>query len=426
MTTIVSDKKVADLIAKERQRQEETIELIASENFTSEDVMRAQGSCLTNKYSEGYPRKRYYGGNQYIDQIEQLAIDRAKELFSAEHANVQPHSGSSANAQSFFSILDIGDTILGMSLDHGGHLTHGSKVNFSGKQYNFISYGVTKGSGRIDMAEVRRLALEHKPKLILVGYSAYSRIVDFKAFRDIADEVGAYLMADVAHFAGLITAGIHPSPFPHCDIVTTTTHKTLRGPRGAIILSKIEDRLRDKYHPKSKRTLAKRIDSAVFPGMQGGPLDHVIAGKAVSFKEAGTDKFKTYMESVVSNAKVFADELLNCGFDIVSGGTDNHLVLVDISSKGVYGKEAENLLDSVGITCNKNMIPFDTRSPFDPSGIRLGTPAMTTRGFDEDDFRKTARLIDKTLTHKDDPGVLDTVRNEVKSLCKRHPLKYSS
>ncbi|MFW5865832.1 MAG: serine hydroxymethyltransferase [Nanoarchaeota archaeon] len=419
---MVEDAIISDLIKQERQRQEETVELIASENFTSEAIMAAQGSCLTNKYSEGYPKKRYYGGNEFIDQIEETAIERAKTIFGAEHANVQPHSGSSANAESFFSILDIGDTILGMSLDHGGHLTHGSKVNFSGKQYNIVSYGVDKKTGRIDMAQVRQLALEHKPKLILVGYSAYPRSIDFKKFREIADEVHAYLMADVAHFAGLIVAGEHDSPFPHCDLVTTTTHKTLRGPRGAIILSQKEDRLKHIYHPSSKRTLAKRVDSAVFPGMQGGPLDHVIAAKAICFKEAASDEFKSYIRQVLSNAQAFAQQLSDLGFDLVSGGTDNHLVLVDLTGKGITGKEAENVLDSVNITCNKNMIPFDERSPVDPSGIRLGTPAMTTRGFDEDDFRTLARLIDETITFRQDTARLDKIRSEVKALCKSHPL----
>lgn len=311
-----------------------------------------------------------------------------------------------------------------MDLDHGGHLTHGAKFNFSGKHYNFVSYGVDKETGYIDMGEVRRLALEVRPKLILVGYSAYPRHIDFKRFRDIADEVGAYLMADVAHFAGLIVAGKHQKPFPYCDIVTTTTHKTLRGPRGAMILSKKEDRLRELYHPGSKRSLAKRIDSAVFPGMQGGPLDHVIAAKAISFKEAMEPEYAEYIKNVVDNAKAMADELLRCGFKLVAGGTDNHLLLIDLTDKGVFGKEAETALDSVGITCNKNMIPYDTRSPMDPSGIRLGTPAMTTRGFGQDEFRELARLIDRTISNKGDETVLADVKSRVTELCRKYPLPY--
>ena len=353
------DPEVASAIIGELKRQRESVELIASENFVSPAVMQAQGTWLTNKYSEGYPNKRYYGGNEEIDKTEILAIERAKKLFGAEHANVQPHSGSQANAEAYFAILELKDKILGMNLAHGGHLTHGNPVNFSGKFYNFSAYGVEKETGLINMDEVRKAALAVNPKLILAGFSAYPRSLDFKEFREIADEVGAYLMADIAHIAGIVAAKKHMMPFPHCDIVTTTTHKTLRGPRGALILSKIDDRLKDKYHPDSKKNLAQAIDSAVFPGMQGGPLDHVIAAKAVAFGEALQPDFEKYIEQVLKNAKAMASRLMDHGFKLISDGTDNHLMLVDLTNKNVSGKIAEHALDMAGITCNKNMIPYE-------------------------------------------------------------------
>ena len=362
------DKVIAEAIEREFQRQNSNIELIASENFVSEAVMEAQGSVLTNKYAEGYPGRRYYGGCEFVDVTESIAIDRAKALFGAEHVNVQPHSGSQANMAVYLVALEMGDTVLGMNLSHGGHLTHGAPVNFSGKFYNFVEYGVDKDTERINYDEVRKLALEHKPKLIVAGASAYSRTIDFKKFKEIADEVNAKLMVDMAHIAGLVAAGLHPNPVEYADFVTTTTHKTLRGPRGGMILCKEEYK--------------KDIDKTIFPGIQGGPLEHVIAAKAVAFGEALENNFKTYQQQVVKNAKVLAEALINEGFRIVSGGTDNHLVAVDVKgSIGLTGKEAEETLDSVGITCNKNTIPFDQEKPFVTSGIRLGTPAATTRGF---------------------------------------------
>lgn len=418
----ISDPNIYKVLKRELERQKDTVELIASENFVSQPVLQAMGSWLTNKYSEGYPDKRYYGGNEFIDQGEKLAIERAKLLFDAEHANVQPHAGSQANMEVYFALLNLKDKILGMDLAHGGHLTHGSKVNFSGKFYNFTSYGVDKETGILDMDEVRKIAIKEKPKLLLAGYSAYPRNLDFKAFREIADEVDAYLMADVAHFAGMIAARKHQMPFPHCDVVTTTTHKTLRGPRGAMILSKKEDRLKELYHPKTKKNLSRLVDSAVFPGMQGGPLEHVISAKAVAFGEALKPEFKDYIDRVLKNAKALAEGLLDNGFELVSGGTDNHLLLVDLNNKGVYGKKTERALDKAGITCNKNMIPFDERSPFDPSGIRLGTPALTTRGFEEDDMKRIASLISKVVDNISDEKTINKVRSEVKELCNEHPL----
>ena len=401
-----TDKEIADLIDEEKKRQQNGIELIASENFTSEAVMEAMGSYLTNKYAEGYPEKRYYGGCYVVDKVEKLAIERAKKLFGAEHANVQPHSGAQANMSVYFAVLQPGDTVMGMSLSHGGHLTHGAAVNFSGKTYNFVSYGVNPKTETIDYDEVRKTALEVKPKLIVAGASAYSRIIDFKRFREIADEVGAYLMVDMAHIAGLVAAGLHPSPVPYCDFVTTTTHKTLRGPRGGMILCK------EKY--------AKAIDKAVFPGIQGGPLEHVIAGKAVCLKEALDSDFKVYINQVVKNAAALADALKSYGFKLVSGGTDNHLILVDLNNKNITGKEAESLLDSVGITVNKNTVPNETRSPFVTSGVRIGTPAVTTRGFKEDDMKEIASIINDTIEHRNED--LSAVKERVKVLCKNHPL----
>ncbi len=417
-----SDHLIADAVKMELERQRNSVELIASENFVSVPVLQAMGTWLTNKYSEGYPHKRYYGGNKFIDMSEDLAIERAKLLFDAEHANVQPHAGSQANMEVYFALLNLKDKILGMDLSHGGHLTHGSPVNFSGKFYNFVSYGISKETERIDMDEVRKLALKEKPKMILAGYSAYPRNLDFKEFREIADEIDAYLMADVAHFAGIIAARKHMMPFPHCDVVTTTTHKTLRGPRGAIILSMNEDRLKQKYHPDSKKNLAKMIDSAVFPGMQGGPLDHMIAAKAVAFGEALKPEFKDYIEQVLKNAKALANGLRDNNFKLISDGTDNHLILIDLTNKNITGKQAETALDEAGITCNKNMVPFDTRSPFDPSGIRIGTPAITTRGFKEDDMKIIADLMNKVIENINNKKIVEKVKQDILDLCERYPL----
>lgn len=373
------DLEIANLIEEETKRQQNKIELIASENFVSEAVMATMGSTLTNKYAEGYPGKRYYGGCEVVDKVEDLARERAKALFGADHANVQPNSGSQANQAVFFAVLKPGDTVMGMNLSHGGHLTHGSPVNISGKHYNIVSYEVDKETGLIDYDIVREKALASKPKMIIAGASAYGRIIDFKKFREIANEIGAYLMVDMAHIAGLIAADLHPSPVPYADFVTTTTHKTLRGPRGGMILCKEEH--------------AKAIDKAIFPGIQGGPLMHVIAAKAVCFKEALTDNFKEYQKQIIVNAKALADALTEKGFTIVSGGTDNHLMNVDLRNMHVTGKDAEHLLDEIGITCNKNTIPFDPESPFITSGIRLGTPAVTTRDMKEEDMKEIANII---------------------------------
>ncbi len=401
-----SDKEIFDLVQGELDRQKNGIELIASENFTSKAVMEAMGSYLTNKYAEGYPNKRYYGGCHIVDTVEEIARERAKKLFNAEHANVQPHSGSQANMAVYFSVLNPGDTVLGMDLSNGGHLTHGSPVNFSGKLFKFAFYGVDKITEEIDYEEVRRIAVETKPKLIVAGASAYSRIIDFKKFRDICDEVGAILMVDMAHIAGLVAAGVHPSPIPYADFVTSTTHKTLRGPRGGLILCK------EKY--------AKELDKNIFPGMQGGPLMHVIAAKAVCFKEALEEEFVTYINDVVKNCKILSRELINFGFKIVSNGTDNHLLLVDLSNKNITGKEAEKLLDSIGITVNKNTVPNETRSPFITSGIRIGTAAVTTRGFKEEDIIEVASIINDAISNRNlDLGEL---KNRVTALCEKHPL----
>lgn len=403
------DKVIAEAIEREFQRQNSNIELIASENFVSEAVMEAQGSVLTNKYAEGYPGRRYYGGCEFVDVTESIAIDRAKALFGAEHVNVQPHSGSQANMAVYLVALEMGDTVLGMNLSHGGHLTHGAPVNFSGKFYNFVEYGVDKDTERINYDEVRKLALEHKPKLIVAGASAYSRTIDFKKFKEIADEVNAKLMVDMAHIAGLVAAGLHPNPVEYADFVTTTTHKTLRGPRGGMLLCKEEYK--------------KDIDKTIFPGIQGGPLEHVIAAKAVAFGEALENNFKTYQQQVVKNAKVLAEALINEGFRIVSGGTDNHLVAVDVKgSIGLTGKEAEETLDSVGITCNKNTIPFDQEKPFVTSGIRLGTPAATTRGFDEKAFEEVAKIISLALKNSKDEEKLQQAKERVAKLTAEYPL----
>ncbi|NOX21167.1 MAG: serine hydroxymethyltransferase [Nitrospirae bacterium] len=401
------DPEVYEAIVKETKREKEKIVLIASENYTSEAVLEVQGSVFTNKYAEGYPGKRYYGGCEYADVVETLAIERAKELFGAEHVNVQPHSGSQANMAVFFVVLKPGDTVLGMSLSHGGHLTHGATVNFSGFLYNSVTYGVTK-EGYIDYDQVRDLAKKHRPKLIVTGASAYSRIIDFKTFAEIAQEVDAYLLADIAHIAGLVAAGLHPSPFPHADFVTTTTHKTLRGPRGGMIMCREE--------------FAKKIDKMIFPGIQGGPLVHVIAAKAVAFKEALTEEFREYQKQVIANAKKLASELINRGFDIISGGTDNHLMLVDLTSKGITGKDAETALDQAGITVNKNAIPFDTLPPTITSGIRLGTPCVTTRGMKEPEMVEIAELIDKVLNNSNNISEIEALSKRVQSLCNRFPI----
>lgn len=402
------DQEIFDAIEQEKKRQEENIELIASENFVSKEVMKAQGSVLTNKYAEGYPGKRYYGGCEFVDIVENLAIERVKELFGAEYANVQPHSGSQANMAIFQTFLEPGDTYMGMDLNHGGHLTHGSKVNFSGKLYNVVAYGVDKETETIDFEQVRELALEHKPKLIITGYSAYPREIDFQKFREIADEVGAILMVDMAHIAGLVATGEHPNPVPYADVVTSTTHKTLRGPRGGLILAKEE--------------YAKRLNSAIFPGIQGGPLEHVIAAKAVAFKEALQPGFKIYTQQIIKNAQAMAEVFNESKGRVISGGTDNHLLLLEVTNFDMNGKQAETLLDKVGITVNKNTIPFETLSPFKTSGIRIGTPAITTRGFDEAASRKVAELIVETLENKDNDDVLVEIKTAVRKLTKQFSL----
>lgn len=413
-----ADAEIADLIDDEIRRQQTGLELIASENYVSEAVLEALGTPLTNKYSEGYPGKRYYGGNEIIDKIESLAIERAKRLFGADHANVQPHAGAQANFAAYLALCNPGDTVLAMNLAHGGHLTHGSPVSFSGKWFKIVPYGVRESDHLVDMEEVRRLAREHKPRLIIAGFSAYPRKLDFAAFAEIADEVGAYLMVDMAHVAGLIAAKLYPDPVPHADVVTTTTHKTLRGPRGAMILCKTEDRL----DPSGKKTLAQKIDSAVFPGAQGGPLEHVIAAKAVSFHEALQPSFIEYQTQTLKNAQAMAETFLEEGGRLVSGGTDNHLLLLDVTPWGVGGKEAEIWLEGVGISANKNMVPFDPRKPMDPSGVRLGTPAITTRGFDEAATREVALLIAKLLKSKNAPDVAASVKQKVRALADAHPL----
>jgi glycine hydroxymethyltransferase len=402
------DPDIAEIIIKETQRQEYSLEFIASENFVSEAVLEAQGSVLTNKYAEGYPAKRYYGGCEFVDVAEQLAIDRAKELFGAEHANVQPHSGSQANMAVYMAVCQPGDTVLGMNLAHGGHLTHGSPVNFSGKLYNIVPYGLDAETGTIDYAEVERLADEHQPKLIVVGASAYPRGIDFVAFRKIADKVGAVIMVDMAHIAGLVAAGVHADPVPYAEFVTTTTHKTLRGPRGGMILCTEE--------------WAKKINSNIFPGIQGGPLMHVIAAKAVALKEALTPEFKVYAQQVIKNAQALAAGLIDKGYKLVSGGTDNHLMLIDFTGTEMTGKVAEKTLEDAGITVNKNAVPFDTRSPFVTSGIRIGTPATTTRGLKEAEMRQVADWIDRALKNIDNAAELAQIRSEVKLLCQQFPL----
>ncbi len=405
----IADPVIASLIDKEHQRQETHLELIASENFTSAAVMQAQGSVLTNKYAEGLPGKRYYGGCEHIDEIEQLAINRAKKLFQAAWANVQPHSGAQANFAIFLALLKPGDTVLGMDLSHGGHLTHGSPVNVSGKWFKIVNYGVDEKSQQLNMENIREKALKHRPKLIITGYSAYPREIDFAGFRAIADEIGAFLLADIAHIAGLVAAGVHPNPIPFCDVVTTTTHKTLRGPRGGLILCRDNE-------------FARQFDKAVFPGSQGGPLEHVISAKAVAFGEALRPEFKDYIDSVINNAQVLAKEIQAKGISVVSGGTDNHIVLLDLRSIGMTGKVADRLLGEVNITANKNTVPFDPESPFVTSGLRLGSAALTTRGFDAEAFSLIAEVIADRLMNPDDPSVKTACIAKVNDLCGKFPL----
>ncbi len=405
----VTDPELKGFIDEELGRQRNKIELIASENFVSPAVMEAMGTILTNKYAEGYPGHRYYGGCEYVDKVETLAIERAKKLFGAKYANVQPHCGASTNLAVYFAFMKPGDTMMGMNLSQGGHLSHGSPVNISGKYFNVVPYGVDKETETIDYEALEKLAQEHQPKMIVAGASAYPRIIDFKRMAEIAHSVGALLLVDMAHIAGLVAAGLHPSPVPYADVVTTTTHKTLRGPRGGLILCNNEE-------------YAKAINKAIFPGIQGGPLMHIVAAKAVAFGEALKPEFKTYQENIVKNAKAFADALTKEGFRLVSGGTDNHLVLVDVRNQGLTGKDAEHLLDEIGITCNKNTIPFDPASPFITSGIRLGTPAVTTRGFNEDDMREVAAIIGLVLKNKDDAAKQQEAAARVAALCAKYPM----
>ena len=405
-------KEVFDLIRKEEERQRNVVELIASENYVSRNILKAVGSVLTNKYSEGYPNKRYYGGCEVVDEIEQFAIDNACKLFNCKYANVQPHSGSQANMAAYMTLVELGDTILAMDLSHGGHLTHGSGANFSGKLYNFVSYGVNE-NGYIDYDVVGKLALEHKPKLIVAGASAYARKIDFKRFKEIADKVGAYFMVDIAHIAGLVVTGYHESPLPYADIVTTTTHKTLRGPRGGMILTNNDE-------------LIKKINNRIFPGIQGGPLQHVIAGKAICFKEAQTEEFKTYIKNVVENTQYFAEELKNHGFKLVSDGTDNHLILIDLTNRNITGKEAQEILDSVNISTNKNTIPNETRSPFVTSGLRIGTAAITTRGFGKDEIKLIVEIMDLILRREvideNNELFLSIVKEHVQNIFSKYPV----
>ena len=406
---MINDPIIADLIDREKVRQQTHLEMIASENFASPSVMEAQGSVLTNKYAEGLPNKRYYGGCEFVDEIEELAIERAKKLFGAKWANVQPHSGAQANLAVFLALLKPGDTIMGMDLSHGGHLTHGSHVNISGKWFRAISYQVDKDTQVLDYNRIKQIAIEEKPKLIITGYSAYPRQIDFKAFREIADRVGAYLHADIAHIAGIVAKGLHPDPIPYCDVVTTTTHKTLRGPRGGLILSNNEE-------------LGKKLDKAVFPGTQGGPLEHVIAAKAVAFGEALSEDFSDYIQQVLNNSEILAKTLIERGIDIVSGGSDNHIVLLDLRSIGMTGKVADALVSDICITANKNTVPFDPESPFVTSGLRLGTSALTTRGFDQDAFVEVGNIIADRLLNPDDEEKKQICKERVKTLCRLFPL----
>ena len=419
------DPELYEIINREQNREHDTLELIASENFTSPAILEAAGGIMTNKYAEGYPGKRYYGGCIHVDEAENLAINRLKRLFGVEYANVQPHSGSQANMAVFMTFLNPGDTIMGLELSHGGHLTHGSAVNFSGQLYNSISYYVDKKTGRVDFDEVRSLALKHKPKMIICGGSAYPRFVEFDKFYEVAQEIGAFLMADIAHPSGLVAAGVHPSPVPYCDVITSTTHKTLRGPRGGIIMmGKDKENTWGKIAPKSGRIkmISELLDSSVMPGMQGGPLMHIISAKAIAFGEAMKDEFKVYAKKIVDNAKVMAQEFIEMDYDIVSGGTDTHVVLMDLSNKGISGKAAEKALEKAGITANKNMVPFDQRSPFITSGIRVGTPAITTRNMGSNEMKKIASFINTVVTDADNDDTIQNVKSQVKELCDSFPI----
>ena len=420
-----ADIEVYDILQKELSRESETLELIASENFVSYPVLEMAGGIMTNKYAEGYPGARYYGGCQHVDEAENLARDRARKLFNCEYVNVQPHSGSQANMATLMTFIDIGDTIMGLDLAHGGHLTHGSKVNFSGQMYNSAAYQVNKNTGRLDMDNVAEIAREYKPKIIICGGSAYPRHVEFAEFKTIADDIGAFLMADIAHPSGLVAAGLHPSPMPFCDVVTTTTHKTLRGPRGGMIMmGKDRENVWNVVAPKSGRVkmISELLDSAVMPGIQGGPLMHIIAAKAIAFGEALDPSFKIYAQNIINNAKTMANAFLDKGYKLISGGTDTHVVLIDLTNKQVSGKIAEKTLEKAGITVNKNMIPFDTKSPFITSGIRVGTPAITTRGMGHDEMKIIVDLIDKVITNIDDQNLIDDVNQTVQELCKSFPL----
>ena len=420
-----ADIEVYDILQKELSRESETLELIASENFVSYPILEMAGGIMTNKYAEGYPGARYYGGCQHVDEAENLARDRARKLFNCEYVNVQPHSGSQANMATLMTFIDIGDTIMGLDLAHGGHLTHGSKVNFSGQMYNSAAYQVNKNTGRLDMDNVAEIAREYKPKIIICGGSAYPRHVEFAEFKTIADDVGAFLMADIAHPSGLVAAGLHPSPMPFCDVVTTTTHKTLRGPRGGMIMmGKDHENVWNVVAPKSGRVkmISELLDSAVMPGIQGGPLMHIIAAKAIAFGEALDPSFKIYAQNIINNAKTMANAFLDKGYKLISGGTDTHVVLIDLTNKQVSGKIAEKTLEKAGITVNKNMIPFDTKSPFITSGIRVGTPAITTRGMGHDEMKIIVDLIDKVITNIDDQNLIDDVNQTVQELCKSFPL----
>ncbi len=420
-----SDSEAFEILKREIKREDSTLELIASENFVSRAVLEMAGGVMTNKYAEGYPGKRYYGGCEFVDEAENLARERASRLFDAEYVNVQPHSGSQANMAALLTFAKVGDTVMGLDLAHGGHLTHGSPVNFSGKLFNIVSYHLKAETGRVDFDEVWQLAREHRPKVIICGGSAYPRFIEFAQFREVADEVGAYLMADIAHPSGLVATGIHPSPMPYCDVVTTTTHKTLRGPRGGMIMvGQDKENPFGIVAPKSGRVknMSEVLDSMVMPGIQGGPLMHIIAAKAVAFGEALQPEFKTYSEQIVTNAKTMADAFLKRDYQLVSGGTDTHLLLIDLTNKDITGKAAEKALERAGITVNKNMVPFDKRSPFITSGIRIGTPAVTTRGFGTDEMDRIVELIDKVITHPDDSKIEQDVRKDVNGLCQSFPL----
>ena len=420
-----NDPELYGIIQREEEREHNTLELIASENFTSPAILEAAGGIMTNKYAEGYPGKRYYGGCVHVDEAENLAVDRLKSLFKVEYGNVQPHSGSQANMAVFMTFLSVGDTVMGLDLAHGGHLTHGSPVNFSGQLYNFVNYQVDKNTGRVDFDNVRTLARKHKPKMIICGGSAYPRFVEFEMFHEIATEIGAFLMADIAHPSGLIAAGVHPSPVPYCDVITSTTHKTLRGPRGGIIMmGKDKENSWGKIAPKSGRTkmISELLDSSVMPGMQGGPLMHIISAKAIAFGEAIKDDFKVYANKIVENAKIMAQEFIEMDYNIVSGGTDTHIVLIDLTNKSISGKAAEKALEKAGITVNKNMVPFDQRSPFITSGIRVGTPAITTRNMGTQEMKKVVHLIDMVINNPDSDDNLKKVKSNVKDLCESYPI----